>query len=198
MNWVRNVPSGKAKPARPQAASRERVPSRVQVRQPFSAIQKINQQGHSGPLAEGAASDLARRGRGRATINCPLATGGHHSMTTRHLPDLSKNQVSATAGPTIGICRTFFSEMETPFAFHKPTISTRAIAYKAIYKSFCESKEVELLFEKLLNEKLRPDGAGQTAIHSREKEGSPRPRQQLDNSAKSLPKIIRSAAVEPP
>ncbi len=71
--------------------------------------------------------------------------------TLRHSPDLFIDQVSATAGPTIGIRRTFFFCVDQPIGFQMPRRSPYRPAYKASYKSFCSSKANELLL-KTLNE----------------------------------------------
>ena len=141
-------------------------------------------EGASEPLAVSTQSDLARIGRGRATINGPLATGGRPSMKLNRYPLKTRTRVdlnSAFAGhfqePTIGNRRTNYRQ--------PPDLSllSRSIGWLSQAKiqhsrfglqSFLQSISVKqsgrTAFKKLGTTTGRPGGAGRKAGHSGENE----------------------------
>lgn len=91
------------------------------------------------------------------------------SFRTRHLPDLFRDRVSAFAGPTIGICRTFLEEPSERHGLEKPNERRRQFADKDTYKSYLVSKVPNCL----KNDRLPPARrSGPNEQRLRKKDGS--------------------------
>ena len=115
----------------------------------------------------------------------------------RHLPDLFGDQVSAFAGPTIGIRRTFFlgrgSICWRPEAKHPHS----RFRLQSSLQSILLKQRTRTAFEEMKTTEPGPtERAGRD--HSREKEGCQRTHQPPDQHTNPWPKIIRPAAAESP
>jgi hypothetical protein len=66
---------------------------------------------------------------------------GSGDFRHRQLPDLFSRGLSAPAGPTVGICRTFFAHRHGSVGLWKRNASSCPFAYKAITKHRSVNKE---------------------------------------------------------